>query len=385
MADIEKLLISRLTKVRPLPLLFFSMLCAVILAEILVVPCSIYFYGEVTSDFVISAATVSLIVAFIIGRLLIRLASELAVLASIVEFSDDAIISQSLEGIIATWNSGAQRLYGYTKEEVAGRYISLLVPPDHSDETPVIISRIVNGQCVESYETVRMKKDGTLIDVSLTMSPIKDASGKITGASAIYHDITERKQAEELLWRSSTLDSLTGISNRRAFDVSLDDEWKRAQRGEYKISLMMIDVDQFKRYNDTYGHLKGDESLRQVAKTLKRDAQRHGDIAARFGGEEFAVIFSMQEEQKAIRFATKICMDVEALKIPHETSGISDYLTVSIGVASIIPTRDTTMIDLVKSADDALYKAKEEGRNRIVFASYINDSWYYLTSRTLYD
>ena len=292
-------------------------------------------------------------------------------LASIVESSDDAIIGQSLEGSISSWNSGAERLYGYTREEVAGRSVSLLVPPDCSDETLVMLARVGKGERVEHFETVRMRKDGTRIDVSLKISPIKNAAGKITGASAIYHDITERKQAEELLRRLSTLDGLTGISNRRAFDTFLDEEWKRAERGGYKISMLMIDVDQFKRYNDTYGHLMGDECLKQVAKTLKQDAQRPGDLAARFGGEEFSVVFTMKDDPKAIRFAEKIRRDIEALKIPHEQSDISDYLTVSIGLASMIPTQETSQGNLIKAADDALYKAKNEGRNRVVFAGHI--------------
>ena len=289
-------------------------------------------------------------------------------LASIVESSDDAIIGQSLEGVISTWNSGAERLFGYTSEEVAGRSVSLLAPPDCSDETPDILARVGNGERVEHFETVRMRKDGAVIDVSLKISPIRDAAGKITGASATYHDITERKETEALLWRLSTLDGLTEISNRRALDTFLDEEWKRAQRGGYKIEMMMIDVDQFKRYNDTYGHLMGDDCLKQVANILKQDAQRPGDMVARFGGEEFAVVFSMKEDQKALRFAEKIRRDVEALKIPHEQSDISDYLTVSIGVASMIPTQETSQEHLIKAADDALYKAKKEGRNRVVFA-----------------
>jgi diguanylate cyclase (GGDEF)-like protein/PAS domain S-box-containing protein len=318
---------------------------------------------------VISAAIDSLIVAFIIGGLLILLSRELAVLASIVEFSDDAIIGQSLEGIVTSWNSGAKKLFGYTEEDVAGRSVSLLVPSDRSDEMPIIIAKIVNREPIEHYETLRLRKDGIMIDVSLTMSPIKNASGKITGASAIYHDIRERKQTEELLRRLSTLDSLTGISNRRAFDISLDEEWKRAQRGGYKISMMMIDVDRFKRYNDAYGHIRGDECLRQIAQTLRQDAQRPGDLVARYGGEEFVVIFPMQEDHQAIRFSEKMCKDIEALKIPHEKSDISDYVTVSIGVASMIPTQDISQVDLIKSADVALYKAKNAGRNGVSVAA----------------
>ncbi len=370
-AEIRKLLIRRLTRAKPWRLVSLTMFCAVILAMILVVPCSIYFHGAVTSDMVITAAIDSLIVGFIMCGLFVLLSRELAILASIVEFSDDAIIGQSLEGIVTNWNSGANKLFGYTEEEILGRSVFQLVPSDHSDETPVIIAKIVNGEPLEHYETVRLRKDGTMIDVSLTMSPIKNASGRITSASAIYHDITERKQTEELLRRLSNLDSLTGISNRRAFDIFLDEEWKRARRSGYKISMMMVDVDRFKRYNDAYGHIKGDECLRQTAQTLIQNAQRPGDLVARYGGEEFVVIFSMQEDYQAIRFAEKMCKGIEALKIPHEKSDISAYITVSIGIASMIPTEDISQVDLIKSADDALYMAKNAGRNRVALAAHL--------------
>jgi len=369
LAEIASDVIRWLIKMKRWHLFSMLVVLAIILSEIVVVPCSIYFHGGVTSDFLISAAIDPLVVSIIIFPVLIRLLSELAVLASIVEFSDDAIIGQNSEGIISSWNSGAEKLYGYTREEAVGRSFSLLVPPDRADEILVITGKIVNGEPVDRYETVRIRKDGTMTDVSLTMSPIKDVSGKVTGASAIYHDITVRKRAEEMLRRLSTIDGLTGIANRRAFDTSLGEEWKRAKRGGYKISLLMIDVDQFKRYNDSYGHIKGDECLRQVADTLKRDARRPGDLVARFGGEEFVVVFSMQEDHQAICFAKKLCRDIEALKIPHEKSNVSDYVTVSIGVASMIPTEDISEVNLITSADAALYTAKSEGRNRVSAAA----------------
>lgn len=117
-------------------------------------------------------------------------------LAAIVESSDDAIIGKTLDGIITSWNSGAERLYGYTKEEAVGRFISFLIPPGRLDESPMLLEKIVNGEHITHYETVRMKKDGSLIDVSLTLSPVKESAGLITGASAIARNITERKQME---------------------------------------------------------------------------------------------------------------------------------------------------------------------------------------------
>ena len=118
-------------------------------------------------------------------------------LAAVVEYSEDAIVSKSLEGIIATWNAGAQRMFGYPREEAIGQPVTILIPPDHADEEPAIIERVKRGEVVPPYETVRRRKDGTLLHVSLTISPIKDASGGIIGASKIARDITERRKVEE--------------------------------------------------------------------------------------------------------------------------------------------------------------------------------------------
>ncbi len=364
-AKIEKLLIGQLIKLSPWTLLSLTLSSAVILATILVVPCSIYFHGRVTSDMVISAAIDSLIVALIICPLLVRLSVKLSEMASIVESSEAAIVGHSLEGRIISWNLGAEKLYGFSKVDVIGHSISLLLPPECFDDIPTISAKIANGEAIERFETVRKRKDGTAIDVSLTMSPIKNAYGKITGMSSIYNDISERKKAETLLRRWSTLDGLTGILNRRSFDISLEQEWKRAQRVGNRIAIFMIDVDLFKNYNDAYGHIQGDECLRQVSAALQKNLQRSGDLIARFGGEEFVIACSVQDEQHAMTFAKKICGDIEALKIQHIGSFVSNYVTVSIGVASAVPTLDSSQIDLLKYADAALYQAKSAGRNRV--------------------
>src|SRR5262249_51401426 len=117
-------------------------------------------------------------------------------LAALVESSDDAIISQSLDGSILSWNRGAQALYGYTADEVVGKPLVLLVPPDHPDEIPQLIARLARGERIEHFETVRVRKDGSRVDVSLTISPIKNADGQIIGASKIARDISDRKRTE---------------------------------------------------------------------------------------------------------------------------------------------------------------------------------------------
>ncbi|MCK6593260.1 MAG: PAS domain-containing sensor histidine kinase, partial [Polyangiaceae bacterium] len=123
--------------------------------------------------------------------------AELAHLAAVVESSDDAIVTKTLEGIITTWNKGAERIFGYTSEEVVGKHITILIPPDRIDEEPAIIEKLRRGQRIDHYETIRMRKDGARIFVSLTVSPVKDSSGKIVGASKIARDITDRIQTAE--------------------------------------------------------------------------------------------------------------------------------------------------------------------------------------------
>ncbi len=182
-----------------------------------------------------------------------------------------------------------------------------------------------------------------------------------------YHELA---QENSRLRRELIIDTLTGLTNRRGFDEFFDDEWRRALRSNYQISIMMIDIDFFKQYNDTYGHLKGDDSLVQVANILKTIARRPGDVVARFGGEEFVVLLPMTNAQSAVQIAEKTCRHVESLGIPHKESDISSYITISIGVVTALPRQDMALVELIKAADQALYQAKNDGRNRVVFKDF---------------
>ena len=181
----------------------------------------------------------------------------------------------------------------------------------------------------------------------------------------IARDITARKQAEELLIALSHNDGLTGLANRRKFNDSLEQELKRAQRGGTPLSLILCDIDYFKDYNDTYGHIRGDECLITVTKTLREAVQRPADIVARYGGEEFAIILPDTDRNGAIKIAEKLRTSIENLNIPHRNSKIRDHVTISLGVATIIPDSTVTKEIFLTKADDALYEAKENGRNRI--------------------
>ena len=174
----------------------------------------------------------------------------------------------------------------------------------------------------------------------------------------------ELKRQRDQLSRQSRADGLTGIPNRRAFDECLDQEWRRARRVGERLSLAMIDIDRFKNYNDTYGHLAGDDCLRRVAQCLNETLTRAGDFMARYGGEEFACILPGINEPGLPAFTEKIRATVEALRISHATSGVAPQVTISIGAASCTPTLETAPELLIALADEQLYRSKSQGRNR---------------------
>jgi len=175
----------------------------------------------------------------------------------------------------------------------------------------------------------------------------------------------ELKRQRDQLSRLLCADGLTGIPNRRAFDERLDQEWRRAMRTGERLSLAMIDIDRFKEFNDTYGHLAGDDCLRRVALTLTETLTRAGDFVGRYGGEEFGCILPGIDEQGLPAISEEVRATVESLRIPHQASGVGPYVTISIGAASCIPTQETPPELLIALADEQLYRSKSQGRNRV--------------------
>ncbi len=186
--------------------------------------------------------------------------------------------------------------------------------------------------------------------------------------SVLYQQV---QAANEELQRLATLDGLTQIANRRRFDQYLEAEWQRLKREQLSLSLILLDVDFFKLYNDTYGHLGGDDCLRQLASALKNIVKRPADLVARYGGEEFAIILPNTEIQGAIYVAQTIGQAVRDLAIPHAQSRVSDRVTVSLGVVSIVPNSEISPSDLINAADKALYVAKQQGRDRVHAVSVV--------------
>ncbi|MCP4689394.1 MAG: diguanylate cyclase [Desulfobacterales bacterium] len=172
------------------------------------------------------------------------------------------------------------------------------------------------------------------------------------------------KRQRDLLENLSNMDGLTGIANRRNFNRVLEIEWYRALRASTPLSLIMMDIDYFKKYNDNYGHAAGDECLRQVARTLDGCTNRASDFVARYGGEEFSAILPGTESVGGLVLAEKMRKSVEALNIEHVASSAALHITISQGVATMIPRRELSAVSLIEAADAALYEAKKAGRNR---------------------
>lgn len=187
----------------------------------------------------------------------------------------------------------------------------------------------------------------------------------ITSASILTYKQTVLQADNQKLQRLISQDSLTGINNRRRFDEYLAFEWLRMTREQKPLSLILCDIDYFKPYNDTYGHPAGDSCLKQVAIAISRALKRPADLVARYGGEEFAVIMPNTNDVGAVQIAQKLRQEVYQLMIPHAASGVSEYVTLSLGVASTIPNQKLSAEKLIAAADDALYEAKKQGRNRV--------------------
>lgn len=225
--------------------------------------------------------------------------------------------------------------------------------------------------------------------------PVKNENGRITHIWGMARDLTrflvsqnalvhlneqleakiqqrtkELQEANQRLSELSTTDGLTGIANRRKFDLALSEEWARAARAKTTISLIMLDIDHFKKFNDRYGHQQGDDCLRRVAEILRASARRQGDLVARYGGEEFCMIMPNTAAPGGLEIAERLRLSIEALDMPH---ALSPYckVTVSIGLASLAAGEDKSSAALLRCADEALYRAKSEGRNCVRSASYL--------------
>ncbi len=177
--------------------------------------------------------------------------------------------------------------------------------------------------------------------------------------------LEEVRKANEILRRASAVDGLTGLANRHSFEEFMDREWRRAVRDQKSFSLIMADIDHFKAFNDNYGHQGGDECLKRVARVIAEEVKRPADLAARYGGEEFMLVLPDTELNGALEMAERLRKNVEVLAVPHAYSATAPVVTISVGVATLVPSREMPSSHLVKLVDTALYSAKHAGRNLV--------------------
>ena len=223
-----------------------------------------------------------------------------------------------------------------------------------------------------------LSRDGTYVWIRDVVHVVRDAAGNVQALVGFMFDISERKSTEQKLLSLqqelqdlSFKDGLTGVANRRHFDTLMEDEWKAARRDQRPLSLLMIDIDFFKSYNDHFGHIQGDECLRRVARALGSGALRPRDFLARYGGEEFVLVLPDTHSLGAERVAARCRDALLAEAIPHPGSPVSPLVTVSIGVGTHTPNAEDAVAALrfIEQVDRALYRAKEAGRDAVVAAS----------------
>lgn len=277
-------------------------------------------------------------------------------------------------------NPSFERMTGYLAEEVIGKNCRYLQGNDENQEDQINIIRDAINQKQHCLVTLRnYRKDGTMFWNELSMSPIFDAQGNVTHYLGIQKDVTNKVLTEERLQGSFNeikasntmlqymvnIDPLTGVFNRRYFDEQFRIQWQIAIRQKQLLTIFMLDVDHFKKYNDTYGHPAGDEVLKTIAKVLSNSFLRPTDFVARYGGEEFIILTIGGDPYQVAQYAELVVKKVSDLNMPHSGSD-KNIVTVSLGFSSNLPSRDGEKSDFIKQADQALYETKKSGRNKAI-------------------
>ncbi|MBV9736105.1 MAG: diguanylate cyclase [Acidisphaera sp.] len=320
----------------------------------------------------------ALLIALLIGALGHYLARQIgerqraeALFRLIAEHSTDAIICVGADEVRRYASPAFFAITGWRAEETLGKRWRDYVHPDDRATVDDSLDELRRGVGMVVCTYRYMRKDGSSVWVEGRFQPVRQGSGAGTEFIGNIRDISRRKEIEEKLaavnaelQALSLTDPLTGLANRRRFDETVAGEWNRAMREVLPISLLMIDVDRFKAYNDQYGHQKGDECLRAIAAAIEGAVLRAGDLPARYGGEEFAVVLPSTSAAAGEQIAERVRAAVAALRIPHMRAP-SGRASVSVGLATLMPDRGAQPAELVEAADAALYRAKQNGRNRV--------------------
>ncbi len=341
--------------------------------------------GEAKTDILV-VGVLSLVLAamgiLIIIQFRLRSRAERALQKSEAEYrllaesSGDVVVRLGFDGVRHYVSPAMKQVLGYEPKELTGRRITELIHPDQAAELKAILEALSRGQETATLVHRSRHKKGNDIWLETIFRLARDpANGAPSGIVAVIRDVSDRKAAEEVMQSLNNVlkglaatDALTGIPNRRSFDIALDRECRRAKRARKSVAVIVADVDHFKSYNDRYGHQAGDECLRRVAQAMSEVVQRPGDLLARYGGEEFAVILPDTDKAGAILVAENIRRAVEAQAIPHPGSS-KGLVTISVGVSWMWMERDNIGPALLQEADQSLYEAKHNGRNCVVCAA----------------
>lgn len=290
----------------------------------------------------------------------------------VTENSRDTIILADFDGHRSYVSAAASSISGWTSEELLKQDSYELVHPLDLEKMQEAMRelRAKGGSAVVECRIQKRTGEYTWVESSLRV--VHDRrTGAISGVLNLVRDIAERKQAEQRLQDAysavealAVTDALTGLANRRRFDQCLTTEWRRGMRERTPLSVLMIDADLFKKYNDTYGHPRGDSCLKQIAEAALDVVSRPGDLVARFGGEEFTVILPNTDNAGALRVGTEICEAMRNRRLPHSGNPFG-IVTISLGCATMIPKLGQHAPDLLEMADQALYQAKHNGRNQV--------------------
>ena len=287
------------------------------------------------------------------------------------------------EGKVLIWNKACERLTGLPASEVIGTRehwrgfydtprpcLSDLFVQDRMAEIEALYAAhddLANqSHGIHAENWCVMPRLGTQLYLAIDAGPIYDGQGKLLAVVETLRDMTSLKKAQTELELLASHDGLTGIVNRRGFDAKMSIEWSKADRDKLPLSLLLIDVDHFKRFNDTYGHPAGDDCLKRIAKVLAKEALRPTDLVARYGGEEFAIVLPTTESAGAAIVARRVLQGVLGQAIAHSGNDPLGVVSVSIGVATLVPDQDLKLTELIAHADRSLYDAKHGGRNRFV-------------------
>ena len=270
-----------------------------------------------------------------------------------------------------------EALLGWTPESWVSveDWAARMHPEDQAQVVGFCVARSQEGADHEA-DYRALTRDGQYVWIRDVVHVVLDDQGNVSALAGFMFDIRERKRSEEklaelqkTLEELSYKDGLTGVANRRMFDQVMEREWATARRNQQPLSVILLDIDYFKQYNDHYGHLQGDQCLRRVAQALLRVSTRERDFLGRFGGEEFILILPGTDAMSAAAVAERCRKLIFDQAITHEGLGVAETLTISAGVATIVPSGNGDRVEFIETVDKRLYQAKLKGRNRVVSSS----------------